>query len=286
MNDMPTGFFALDEQPIETTLHLSDGTYVKSYTVARANTGLPQHSHSYSHTLYVAAGSLEAWQDGVSRGIVTAPAGILIPAHTKHFFKTLEDRTTILCIHALTDGDEPEIEDEHIVKVDGAARSKQQTTGGGQRQPMEGFTFQEEEYDAWLVDAQPLFRLHMATTGQNPDGAMMKNIPLGRQLAHAGALVVTTARQNGRIFAYLLSMISPTLDEAGVLTAHLMLPFASPDAPGVGKKLQSATIEMLRGKGISQVFARAGVRGDGPRLGRLYKRLGFIDDGALYRLDL
>ena len=115
---------------------------------------------------------------------------------------------------------------------------------------------------------------------------MLKNIPLGRQLANSGAMLVTTARANGRMFAYLLSVISPTLDEAGVLVAHLMLPFASPDAPGIGMKLQVATIAMLRGHGVSQVIARAGVRGDGPRMGNMYRRLGFADDGGLYRLNL
>lgn len=282
MTAMPSSFVPLDgPQPFQTTVHMSDGTYVKSYKVARAHTGLPQHSHPYSHTSYFATGSAKWWKNGAYMGIVTAPDGILIEAHAKHFFETLEDNTTILCIHALTDGEEPEIEDHHVVAMNDAPKPRPP-----QRLSMEGVTFQEEEYDAWLADAQPLFRQHMAATGQDPDAAMMKNIPLGRQLARTGAMLVTTARMNGRMFAYLLSMISPTLDEEGVLTAHLMLPFASPDAPGIGKKLQSATIEMLRAKGVKQVFARAGIRGDGPRLGSMYKRLGFVDDGALYRLDL
>ncbi len=279
MTEMPTAYVPLQgDQPYETTLHLSDGTYVKSYKVARAHTGLPQHSHDYSHTMYVATGSLHAWQDGVDRGVVVAPDGILIPAHTKHFFETLEDNTTVLCIHSLLEGDEPEIEDHHVVKM--------RDSSSGPAQSLEGFTFQEEGFEAWLADAQPLFRQHMTVTGQDPDGAMLKNIPLGRQLANSGAMLVTTARQNGRMFGYLLAMMTPTLDEAGVLTAHLMLPYASPDVPGIGKKLQSATIEILRAKGVTQVFARAGIRGDGPRLHSLYKRLGFKDDGTLHRLDL
>jgi hypothetical protein len=156
----------------------------------------------------------------------------------------------------------------------------------GRRVPLDGFVFAEEDYDAWLADAQPLFRQHLAQTGQDAEGYTLKNLPLGRLMAGSGAMMVTTARANGRLFAYLLSIIGPTLDEAGILTAHLALPFASPDAPGVGARLQRATIEMLRAKGVSQVLARAGVRGDGPRLGSLYKRLGFVEDGNLYRMDL
>lgn len=274
--EMPTSFVPC-EQPVETALHLSDGTYVKAYRIARANTGLPQHSHAYSHTSYIATGSVKVWADGAFLGIVKAPDGILIRAHSLHFFQTLEPNTTILCIHALTDGEQPRIEQaQHAVKVRAAPIVDRAS----------GFTFQEEDYDSWLGDAAPLFREHMTATGQDPDGAMQKNIPLGRQLAATGALMVTTARQNGRLFAYLMAMVAPTLDEAGVLTAHLLLPFASRDAPGAGKQLHIATIEMLRAKGISQIYARAGIRGDGQRLGGMYRRLGFVDDGQLYRLDV
>lgn len=286
MNDMPTNFFALDEQPYETAIHLSDGTFVKAYKVAHANTGLPQHSHPYSHTSYIATGAVEVWADDTYLGVVRAPDGILIKAHALHFFRTIEDNTTLLCIHSVREGEEPEIEQEHVVKHQSAPSTAIYRHLTPDRVPLGGFTYQAEEYDPWLADAQPLFRQHMQQTGQNPDGAMLKNIPLGRQLANAGALIVTTARSNGRIFGYLLSILSPTLDEEGVMTAHLMLPFASRDAPGVGMKLQAATLEILRAKGVTQVFARAGIRGDGPRLGSLYKRLGFSDDGALYRLDL
>lgn len=284
MMEMPSGFLRLAEQPYQTTIHLSDGTFVKAYKVRRANTGLPQHSHAYSHTSYIASGSVRAWKDGEYVGTVVAPDGILIEAHAKHFFQTLEDNTTILCIHSLADGEEPEIEDHHVVDMLDAPAAP--APPRPQVPPLNGWTFAAEDFDQWLADAQPLFREHLTATGQHPDGAMMKNIPLMRQLAGVGALMVTTARQNGRMFAYLFSMLTPTLDAEGVLTAHLMLPFASPDAPGIGRRLQSATIDMLRSKGVSQVFARAGVRGDGPRLGSLYQRLGFVPDGALYRLDL
>jgi GNAT superfamily N-acetyltransferase len=285
MMEMPSGFLRLAEQPYQTTIHLSDGTFVKAYKVRRANTGLPQHSHAYSHTSYIATGSVKAWKDGQYVGTVVAPDGILIEAHAKHFFQTLEDNTTILCIHSLADGDEPEIEDHHVVEMldaPAAPRPRPQPSSP----PLDGFTFAAEDFDGWLADAQPLFRRHMTATGQDPDRAMMKNFPLLKQLTGVGATLITTARQNGRMFAYLLAILTPTLDEAGVLTAHLMLPFASPDAPGIGRKLHAAMIDMLREKGVSQVLARAGVRGDGPRLGSLYQRLGFVPDGALYRLDL
>lgn len=154
------------------------------------------------------------------------------------------------------------------------------------RLPLDGFTFQQEDYDQWLVDAQPLFRRHLAATGQDAEGYTLKNLPLGKKMADAGALIVTTARQNGRMFGYLMSVISPSLDQRDMLMAQNLLPFASPECPGLGRRLQGAAIEMLRAKGVTQVFARAGVRGDGPRLGSLYRRLGFEADGELFKLEM
>jgi ribosomal protein S18 acetylase RimI-like enzyme len=172
-----------------------------------------------------------------------------------------------------------------------ARAAKQETLAGLHRQhnrrlPKDGFVFQEEPFDTWLADAQPLLREHLAQTGQDPDGYALKNIPLLRQLDACGVMQITTARQNGKIFAYLMSLISPSLDERDILMAQNLLPYSSPDCPGLGRRLQSAAIDMLRAKGVSQVFARAGVRGDGPRLGSLYKRLGFVDNGTLHRLNL
>jgi ribosomal protein S18 acetylase RimI-like enzyme len=155
-----------------------------------------------------------------------------------------------------------------------------------QRVPLDGFVFADEPFEQWLNDAQPLFRQHLARTGQDSDGYALKNLPLGRRLDAAGAMQITTARLNGRLFGYLMSVISPSLDQRGILMAQNLLPFAAPECPGLGLRLQRAAIEMLREKGVSQVYARAGVRGDGPRLGALYQRLGFVDDGQLYRREL
>lgn len=156
----------------------------------------------------------------------------------------------------------------------------------GQRSPLDGFVFAEEAYETWLVDAQPLFRQHMIRTGQDADGYRMKNEPLGRQLDGVGALQIMTARQNGRMFGYLVSVISPDPDRREGLMAQHFLPFAVPECPGLGRRLQAAAVERLRTKGVTQVYARAGVRGDGPRLGSLYQRMGYVADGTLHRLDI
>lgn len=85
---------------------------------------------------------------------------------------------------------------------------------------------------------------------------------------------------------YLMALISPTLDDPDALMANHLPVFASPECPGLGMKLQRASIEALRSKGVTEVFAKAGVRGSGPRLGAAYRRMGFEDAGQLYRLQL
>jgi hypothetical protein len=153
-------------------------------------------------------------------------------------------------------------------------------------EPPEGFAFQDEPFDRWYRDAVPLFREHMAQTGQDIEDWSRKNIPLLRRLDDGGAMQIITARSNGRMFGYLMAVISPTLDDPNALMANHLPVFASPDCPGLGMKLQRASIEALRSKGVTEVFGRAGIRGSGPRLGAAYRRLGFEEAGQLYRLNL
>lgn len=153
--------------------------------------------------------------------------------------------------------------------------------------PPKEFVFADEPFDRWYRDAVPLFRAHMASTGQDIEDWTRKNIPLGRRLDDAGAMQIITARsRNGFMQGYLMATISPTLDDPRALMANHLPVFASPDCPGLGMKLQRASIEALRAKGVTEVFGRAGIRGSGPRLGAAYRRLGFEDAGQLYRLAL
>lgn len=287
--EAPTSLVPLDHaQPYETTVHLSDGTFVKSYKVAKANTGLPQHSHGYSHTSYIATGAVKAWRAGKFLGEFHAPTGILIEAHALHFFKTLEDNTTLLCIHSVALGQEPEIEQEHQVTVQGVdGPVARPAPPPGDRLPMDGLTFQDEQLDQWYEDAPHLFRQHMIATGQGVEDWAKKNLPLARQLDAAGVLQIITARSaNGRMAGYLMSVIGPSLDDPLAVVGEQLPIFASPDYPGLGMRLQKASIEALRRRGVTEVYAKAGIRGSGPRLGSLFQRLGFKDAGQLYRLEM
>jgi hypothetical protein len=83
-----------------------------------------------------------------------------------------------------------------------------------------------------------------------------------------------------------MAVIAPSLDAPDQTDAMHLTLFASREFPGLGMKLQRASIAALRAKGVDELFMRAGVRGDGPRLSAAYRRLGATDYGQLYALTL
>lgn len=101
----------LETQPVQTNMTMCEGLFVK-HCVFDAGSWIPQHSHSTEHLSVIAAGAVRVWQDGVELGEFHAPAGITIKAHCKHTFLALEPNTTILCVHRVEDGEEPDIHEE------------------------------------------------------------------------------------------------------------------------------------------------------------------------------
>jgi hypothetical protein len=51
-------------------------------------------------------------------------------------------------------------------------------------------------------------------------------------------------------------------------------------------KLQKASVDALKTRGVDESWWMAGSRGDGPRLGTLYQRLGAEEFGRFYKLNL
>jgi len=103
----------LDEQPVSVEIKMADDVFIKSYHVEKAETWMPQHSHAYDHTSMIARGAVRVWRDGFLMGDFIAPKGIMIEAHTKHMFMTLQDDTIIYCIHNISRSGEVEIDAEH-----------------------------------------------------------------------------------------------------------------------------------------------------------------------------
>jgi len=150
----------------------------------------------------------------------------------------------------------------------------------------DGMDIGVEDFDTWYGDATALLAQHSVLVGEAPDYGEVANEPLGRRLDELGMLMVTTARSNGRLFGYLVTILSPSLEYRDRIIATHTTFYASPDAPGLGMRIQRVARDILRARGVSEVQMRAGIRGDGPRLGTLFRRLGAQEAGQLYRLAL
>jgi hypothetical protein len=149
----------------------------------------------------------------------------------------------------------------------------------------DGVTFQVETF-ASFNDAIPLFREHLVQIDQAPDEYLHKNLPLFQHLDAIGALHCVTARCNGRMFGYLVSIVFPSLESAEILQAEHTIFFASPSIRRLGMRLQRAALDSLKARGVGQVVMRTGPRADGPRLGTIFRRLGAEPWGQMYRLDM
>lgn len=150
----------------------------------------------------------------------------------------------------------------------------------------DGLVIQEESFEKWEEDARASLSEHLMLIGDAPDSGPERNYPLFRQLHDAGNLQIMTARCNGRVFGYLWAVITPSIESRNNLIGIHTVFYASPEFKGLGLKLQRASIEALRAKGIEEVHFYAGVRGSGPRIASLYKRLGAVCNGELYKLAL
>lgn len=147
----------------------------------------------------------------------------------------------------------------------------------------EGLIIQEEKMTCF-DECIKLAADHMILVGEAPN--TKKNRPLMQKLEDIGCLQIMTARCNGKVFGYLMTVIAPSLESTETVTSVQTTFFASPLFKGLGGKLQRASIEALRAKGVNEVQFHAGVRGSGPRMGTLYRRLGAEDYGQVFKLGL
>lgn len=108
----------MTEPQYEIDTYTTDGLFIKAVNVARRGSVIPQHSHLYAHTSFIATGAVSVWKDGVFVGDYTAPIGILIAAGAKHKFLTLTDDVTILCLHNLHNAETVKILEEHELTPD------------------------------------------------------------------------------------------------------------------------------------------------------------------------
>lgn len=147
-------------------------------------------------------------------------------------------------------------------------------------------TFQQDDFETFFRDGQRLFAEHCSIVGQDPEAFLNKNIPEFRAREARGELQIMTARSNGRMFGYLVTFIAPSLETVGETVAVHTTIYASPEFPRLGRQLLRAAQDALKERGVGELALRAGVVADGPRLAKLYERMGAEPQGQLYLLKL
>ncbi len=165
-----------------------------------------------------------------------------------------------------------------------AAQATQQTFARltAKVRAFEGLTIQTEPFEVAWADGVLLFNEHLVQTDQHPDDYLRKNIPLLRRLDAAGQLQVVTARANGRMFGYMVTVITPSMDDRNVTCALQTTFFASRDFHGLGLRMQRASVDFLRQRGVDEVAFRA----RDPKMASLFRRIGAEDFGQMFRLQL
>ena len=153
-----------------------------------------------------------------------------------------------------------------------------------------GVVIQQEPFTSFWAEGEALFAEHCVEVGEPEDQYLRKNVAMARRLDEAGNLHIVTARLNGRLLGYLSSVISQSMEHSEPFLVAAQIPFfVTADAKGLGLQLalQRASIRSLyEERGVREVYMRAGIRGAGPKLPILYKRLGAEEFGSLYKLDL
>lgn len=174
-----------------------------------------------------------------------------------------------------------------IDRLRGIARQKSLALLNARKAPdPAGLTLGFEAFAHFLRDGSDLIREHIAEVGEHPDNLATKNLGRLQALDDAGALQVTVARCNGRVFGYLITVLGESLEAEGRLWACHTAFYGSPVFPGLGLKLQRKAAEGLRDRGVFEVVGRAGVRGAGERQSIMYERLGYEPFGTYFRLQL
>lgn len=144
-------------------------------------------------------------------------------------------------------------------------------------------TIQEEPLESMARDAERLFTDHCFQIGLAPE-EWRNDLELLRYMDRCGLLQVMTARANGKLFGYLMTIVGTPSGLEPHTATHSEF-YASKEWPGAGLKLQRAALAALAAKGIERVYMRSGT-GQGARIEALYKRMGAEPEGKLFKLRI
>jgi GNAT superfamily N-acetyltransferase len=152
--------------------------------------------------------------------------------------------------------------------------------------PIESFAmaiaYRVETIDEVLDDMRPLWDLHWDEIALDKEKVPLNpDVATFRTLEEAGLLLIITARDDGRLVGYHVSIVRPHLHYKHSLTAYADMYFLHPDYRGgmAGVKLFKYLEQELRELGVDRIYQGTKMHKD---VGRLFERLGYKETERLF----
>lgn len=143
-------------------------------------------------------------------------------------------------------------------------------------------TYQLEDWATYYRDCQDLWLEHYDEIAVQKDKMPMRpDVASYVALEQAGRLQIVTARDDGKMIGYILSVVRPHLHYADVLSGYEDAYFLSKShRKGMtGVKLIREAIRYMKAVGVQKAFFMTKVALD---MGRIFERLGFSKTDIVY----
>jgi hypothetical protein len=153
------------------------------------------------------------------------------------------------------------------------------------------FSYQIEDFPSWFAEAKDMLRSHCELVGErvaNPTDDFGTNLDWGilQRLHSQGDVFITTARSNGKLFGYLVTMINSDPLAVGEREGLQSIFYSTLPKSGLGIGMQRESFQHLRKLGVQRAIIRDGLRESAGALGRMALRLGGESYGQLYKIEL
>lgn len=152
---------------------------------------------------------------------------------------------------------------------------------------MSSFTFQVEQYSDVIEEMKGLYQEHWEEIALDKDVIKLNmDYETYDQMAQAGKIHVVTARADGKLIGYHMSMVSGHLHYKQSLTAFTDIFFLKKEfrkGTGAGYAMLKLMVSSLRERGVQKIYMGTKLHMD---IGPLLERLKFKPIERLYTLVL
>lgn len=147
-------------------------------------------------------------------------------------------------------------------------------------------TIQEESWEQFRQDAEPLFLEHYAEADPFPGHPLDINYDVIGTMAANGRLQIMTARAAGALVGYLAFTIEPSIACRALTFGMQNTIFVRKPFRGMtGFRLHRAALAKLKARGdIYDIIMRSGVVASGPKQKTWFRRIGASDFGSMWRV--